>query len=152
MTKTPQVDRAPADKAPPASRYIVYFDGVCGLCNWSVDVLLRLDREQRLLFTPLQGETAAGNLAASDREDLQTLIFSEAVGSTTRLWRRSDAVLRALEICGGPIAAMACGLRVLPRWPRDLVYNLIARFRYRLFGQKSSCRIPSPAERSRFLP
>lgn len=151
MTKTPQVDRAPADSASPTG-HIVYFDGVCGLCNWSVDVLLRLDRRHRLRFTPLQGETAQQQLAASDREDLQTLIFSETDGPGTRLWRRSDAVLRALEVCGGPVAILARSLRFLPRWPRDLIYNLVARFRYRLFGQKSSCRIPTPKERARFLP
>jgi predicted DCC family thiol-disulfide oxidoreductase YuxK len=148
MTPEPK-DRA-NDAIPPRS--IVYFDGVCGLCNWSVDFLLSADRHQRLLFSPLQGQTAAAQLSLVDREDLQTLVLSDAADSKRTLWRRSDAVLRALEICGGPLAGLARALRLIPKSLRDVVYNLVARYRYRLFGQKSSCRIPSPEERLRFLP
>ena len=136
----------------PLSHPIVYFDGVCGLCNWSVDVLMRLDHRQQLRFTPLQGETALANLSAADREDLQTLVFFDSKEPEPKYWRRSDAVLRALEACGGPVALLARAARLIPAGLRDIAYKLIARVRYRVFGQKATCRIPTAEERRRFLP
>ena len=57
------------------NKNIVYFDGVCGFCNSSVDFAIRQDKKNKLLFTPLQGETASTNLGALAGEQLTTVIF-----------------------------------------------------------------------------
>ncbi len=125
---------------------IVFFDGVCGLCNSSVDVLLRKDKKRVLLFAPLQGTTASRLLPAEDLTTLNTFIFF----SQGKIWRRSDAVLRVLWTLGGfwKLTAIA---RIIPGFLRNALYNFIATNRYRWFGKKESCRLPTKEERSQFL-
>jgi predicted DCC family thiol-disulfide oxidoreductase YuxK len=126
---------------------IVFFDGLCGLCNRSVDLLLRWDGKGVLRFAPLQGETARAMLPAEQTRDLDSLVLVDAAG----MHRRSDAALRALEHLGGGWRGVAL-LRALPRGLRDALYGLVARHRYRWFGRRESCRLPTAAERDRFLP
>jgi len=132
----------------PADRPVVFFDGVCGLCNATVDFFLKRDRRGQFLFAPLQGETAQERLDARDTEDLGTVVLRE----NGKTYRRSSAVTRMLWKLGGAWGVVGAFLWLIP-WPiRDLGYKLIAAFRYRLFGKKDSCRMPTPEERSRFLP
>lgn len=133
--------------SPPSDHPIVFFDGICGLCNASVDRLLRWDRRGVLRFAPLQGATAEHLLPERLTGHLDTLVLLDAEG----LHLRSEAALRALMYVGGPWRLLA-GLRVVPRPVRDGVYDLIARRRYKWFGKKESCRLPLPHERERFLP
>ena len=126
---------------------IVFFDGVCGLCNASVDRLLRWDRHAVLRFAPLQGATAERLLPAMLTGHIGTLVLLDADG----LHLRSEAALRTLKYVHGPWRLLA-GLRAVPRAVRDGVYDIIARRRYEWFGKKESCRVPSPHERERFLP
>ncbi len=127
---------------------IVYFDGVCGFCNRTVDFLLKHDPEGKLRFAPLQGETARDRLPESDWASLDTLVVSQ--GTTT--YRRSAAVVRALWQL--PFLWRMAGwlLWIVPLPLRDLGYRLFARLRYRLFGKLESCRLPQPGEAERFLP
>lgn len=129
------------------SRPIVYFDGVCGLCNRFVDFLIRHDRARRLRFAPLQGETAARRLGGSGTMGLTTILF-EADG---RVSERSTAALEALARLRGAVRLLAL-LRVVPRPVRDAVYDWVARHRYGWFGRRESCRLPAPEEREVFLP
>ena len=131
-----------------AGRPILFFDGVCGLCNRSVDFALARDRRQRLLFAPLQGETARERLDQSDVASLQTVVLADARG----VHRRSSAVVRVLWLLGGLWCVVGTLLWLIPRPLRDLGYKLVARYRYRWFGRKETCRMPTPAERARFLP
>lgn len=126
---------------------IVFFDGVCGLCNRSVDFLIRADRKGRLRFSPLQGESAGATLPANRLEDLNTIIYQDERG----LHYESDAILRILLRVGGcwKLAVVAF---MVPRFVRNAIYRWISRNRYRWFGKKETCRLPTPAERSRFLP
>ena len=135
----------PADPHP--THPIVFFDGLCGLCNRSVDLLLRWDTKGVLRFAPLQGETARRLLPAPQVRDLDSLVLVDARG----MHLRSTAALRALEHLGGAWRGAAL-LRWVPGVVRDAVYGWVARHRYRWFGKKESCRLPSPAERERFLP
>jgi predicted DCC family thiol-disulfide oxidoreductase YuxK len=132
---------------PPSDYPIVFFDGVCGLCNASVDRLLRWDRRAVLRFAPLQGSTAAAMLPPHMVRDLDSLVLLDAQGPHLR----SDAALLALKYVGGPWRLLSA-LRVVPRPLRDGVYGLIARRRYQWFGRKESCRLPGPQEREPFLP
>jgi predicted DCC family thiol-disulfide oxidoreductase YuxK len=127
---------------------IVFFDGVCGLCNRFVDFALPRDRRRRLLFAPLQGETARGMVDRPDRESLKSVIVVDRQGSH----RRSSAVVRVLRRLGGGWSVLGTLLWLVPKPIRDLAYQLVARYRYRWFGQKDACRVPTPEERARFLP
>lgn len=132
---------------PPSAHPIVFFDGVCGLCNASVDRLLQWDQRGVLRFAPLQGTTAATMLPPDMVRDLDSLVLLDEQG----LHQRSDAALLALKYAGGSWRLLSA-LRVVPRPLRDAVYDLIARRRYQWFGRKESCRLPLPHERDRFLP
>jgi predicted DCC family thiol-disulfide oxidoreductase YuxK len=126
---------------------IVFFDGVCGLCNSSVDFFMRQDREGRLKFAPLQGETAAACLAATDRENLSSLVFFHDGVSM----RKSSGVVQILRQLGGVWKLLAGLLWIIPKPLRDLGYTCVATFRYRLFGKKETCRMPTAEERGRIL-
>ena len=127
---------------------VLFFDGVCGLCNRTVDFLLRRDRNQRILFAPLQGETARRELSPQDVTDLNTIVLK----TPQALYKRSAAVVRLLWLLGGVWPVCGTLLWLIPRPLRDLGYRVVASSRYSLFGKKETCRIPSADERSRFLP
>jgi predicted DCC family thiol-disulfide oxidoreductase YuxK len=127
---------------------IVYFDGECNLCNRLVDFVIRRDRRRRFRFAPLQGETARRHLPASlTGTGLETIVLERETG----LQFRSDAVLAILATLGGPWSGFGI-LRVLPRTLRDGAYNYIARNRFRWFGRRETCRVPTLEERRSFLP
>lgn len=125
---------------------IVFFDGVCGLCDATVTFLARHDRRGVLKYAPLQGETAVRLLNADER-DLNSLAFRHH----GRTWRHSAAVVRIFWTVGGWWRILAALLWLVPRPLRDLGYRCVAKIRYRLFGRHETCRLPSPEERSRFL-
>jgi predicted DCC family thiol-disulfide oxidoreductase YuxK len=126
---------------------IVYFDGWCGLCNRFVNFLLEHDRKRRIRFATIQGETAGRNLPATYRRTPTTIVLEHQ----GRRFERSTAALMSLQLLGGAWR-LAGVLRLIPRPLRDLVYDWIARKRYSWFGKRGTCRLPTPAERERFLP
>lgn len=126
---------------------VVFFDGVCGFCNHSVNFLMARDVRRRLRFAPLQGQTATKTLPADMRENLSSLIYLHH-GTT---YVRSAAVVRILRTLGGPWWWAGQALWLIPLPLRDLGYRLIARVRYRLFGKQETCRLPGPDERALFL-
>jgi len=132
---------------------IVFFDGVCVVCNASVDWLLRRDTSQRLHFAPLQGAAAAQVRAAFPARfsfDIDTIAYFDRSGGAPRLELRSRAILDILDAAEGPRAWRQV-LRLVPAALLDLGYRPFAALRYRLFGKRETCRVPTPAERSRFL-
>ncbi len=126
---------------------IVFFDGVCGLCNHTVDFLLKRDRRGVLKFAPLQGETAAEILPEEVRKDLNTFVFADH----GHLHYRSSAMARILMQLGGFWWLAGALLWLIPSPIRNVAYRIVSRLRYRLFGRKESCRMPTPEERDRFL-
>jgi predicted DCC family thiol-disulfide oxidoreductase YuxK len=125
----------------------VLFDGHCGLCDRSVQLLLRWDRTGVLHFAPLQGPTAAPFAPPSSPHDPGTFVLVDQQGTHLR----SEAALRTLAHLG-PLWRAVLIFRVVPRPLRDAVYNWVARHRYRWFGQLDACRIPSVEVKARFLP
>lgn len=125
---------------------VVFFDGVCNLCNGFVDFLIRRDPNDRLRFAPLQGETAKKLVPAAWREELSSVVLWQ----DGRCSRESAAAVRALATLGG-VWKLALVFLVVPALLRDFIYRGIARNRYRWFGQRETCRLPSPEERERFL-
>lgn len=126
---------------------VVYFDGVCGLCNGFVNRLIRGDRRRMLRFAPLQGLTARDRLGATALAATDTLIY-ERDGV---LFQRSDGVLRIAADVGGVLRLLLV-FRLLPRAFRDRGYDFVARNRYRWFGRRDTCRLPTPEEVGVFLP
>ena len=124
---------------------VVLFDGVCGMCDRSVDFFMSIDSRNLLLFSPLQGEFAAKE-AKEESADLSTIVFYD----DGTLHRRSGAVLRILGQMGG-MWSSAYLLLVVPAPVRDCVYGLIARNRYKFFGKREACRMPTKEEREKFL-
>lgn len=149
VTMTPPIEKpvAPVENAVEAE-HIVFFDGVCGFCNAWVDFWITRDPHGRLKFAPLQGETARTRLNPADVANLNSLVYCTPRGC----FRKTSAVVRIGWTLGGLWAVLATVLWCIPRPLRDWGYAMIARNRYRFFGKKETCRMPTPAERSRFLP
>jgi predicted DCC family thiol-disulfide oxidoreductase YuxK len=127
---------------------IVIFDGECLFCNRWVDFLLRFDRRDIFRFAERQTESGASSLR-------QFGLPESGVGSIVLLeggaiLQRSAAVLRMLRLLGFPFS-LATAFQLIPRAPRDFIYDWFARNRLRWFGRRKVCRIPSPTERHRFF-
>ena len=127
---------------------IIVFDGVCLFCSRSVQFILKRDAAQRYRFAPMQSVRGRALLEshALDPDDPASMLLVEG----ERAWKNSDAVLRIAASFGGawPLVAI---LRLAPRRLRDALYGNFARNRYRWFGRRESCMVPTAAERERFL-
>ncbi len=131
-----------------AARQIIVFDGVCTLCNRGVAFLLAHEHDHLIRFAAAQS-TAGRELLSEfglDPENLASFVFIQ--GGTAHF--RSDAALRVARHLRLPWRMFRV-LRIIPRPLRDWVYDLIARRRYRWFGKRESCMVPTPEMRSRFL-
>ena len=138
---------------PAEPRVILFFDGVCGLCNAVIDFLLAHDHRRRLRFAPLQGETFQA-LAREEpwlREIDSVIVVRERPGRPREFFVHSRAAIFAFGQLGGPWLLVGL-LGWVPRALSDAAYRLVARVRYALFGKRELCRIPTPGERSLFLP
>lgn len=127
---------------------ILLYDGVCGLCDRSVQFILRHDRTGTMRFATLQGA-----LGESARKRLPQLagVDSVILLHPGGAWVRSTAVLEVLRYLGSGWGVLGALGYLLPRVLRDWMYGVVARTRYRLFGQYASCPLPSPETRGRFL-
>jgi len=138
----------------PVANPIVLYDGVCGLCNRSVQFLLKHDKDGRFRFASLQSNFAEKVLGRHglDPKDLDTVHVVENYDQPgERVLQRSDAILRAGRELGGFWSAASSVARIVPRPLRDLVYRFVATNRYRVFGKYDTCMLPDPNQRSRFL-
>lgn len=144
---------SPAVSSTPSGPVVLY-DGVCGLCNRYVRFVLERDRRRQFRFASLQGAFGARALARHGLHldgDPASIVLLESPGSPhERAYLRSDAVLSILVGLGGPWR-LAAGLRAVPRFLRDRVYDLVARVRYRIFGRLDSCPLPPRSDAARFL-
>jgi len=125
---------------------IVFFDGVCGLCNSAIDFLMRKDKKKVLLFAPLQGSTAAKLLPHGEATSLSSMVYY----SEGKISYRTKAILNLLWDMGGWWTLFSI-FRIVPAFIRDIFYNWMAASRYKWFGKKETCRIPTVEERGRFL-
>ena len=126
-------------------RPVVVFDGVCNLCNSSVDFIVRHDEDAVFALAANQSD-AAQELLGERAADTDTIALVE----NGEVHYRSAAVLRIARRLPWPWR-MAYGFIVVPRPIRDAAYRFLAKNRYRWFGKKDSCRLPTEAEASRFL-
>ena len=127
---------------------IILFDGLCHLCDSAITFVMKRDKRDVFGFAPLQTEAGAriADARGVSTADLDSVILVEGDGYHAK----SSAVLRIGRSLGG-VYSLLYPLILLPRWLRDAVYDFVARNRYRWFGQRESCRVPTPRERGRFL-
>jgi predicted DCC family thiol-disulfide oxidoreductase YuxK len=144
---------APLDNLRGDVSHLVLYDGVCGLCDHFVQFLIRIDRHDRLRFAALQGPIGVKILETAGRsaDALSTmLVVADYKEPGERLLERSDAALFAVASTGGLYGA-AKALRIVPRFLRDIVYDFVAKIRYRVFGKFDACPMPTPRTRAKFL-
>ena len=132
---------------------IVFFDGVCHLCNGFVDFAIqngtvRNSPEKTLVFAPLQGTTAAKYLKPEEQKALSTVL----VWSGGKTLQKSTGVIAVLKELRTPWPWIAKLMELIPAKLRDLVYDWVARNRYAWFGQRDSCRLPLPEEKNQLWP
>ena len=128
-------------------RSIVLFDGLCNFCSDSVNFIIRHDTDNKFVFAPLQSERGVELRHQYGIDDkIDSIVLIEDGWAFTR----STAALRIAKGLGG-IWALAYILIVIPRPVRDYLYELFAKYRYRLFGKKDECMLPTPEVRARFL-
>ncbi len=133
---------------------ILLYDGVCGLCNRSVQFILRHDRAGVFRFASLQSNLAASILTRHglqpERLDTVYLVLHyESPGES--LLARSDAVVSVLKRLGGIWGPLGIVFNIFPRALRDWMYRLVARHRYQMFGKYDACPVPTAETRARFL-
>jgi len=127
---------------------IVFYDGDCGLCARTVQVVLRHDKNGKFRFAPLQGETAAKLIGPpSGVPEAWTFVLLDETG----VYDRSTGALKILKRVGWGWFLPALGLWV-PRFIRDGVYRFVAKIRYRIWGRADRCPLPTKAQLSRFMP
>jgi predicted DCC family thiol-disulfide oxidoreductase YuxK len=131
---------------------VLLYDGVCGFCNKTVQMILDHDRKGTMRFAALQSDYGRAVVERhAELRGVDSVVYvehSEERGE--RVYVRSDAALRVLKYLGGAWRLLLVAY-VLPRPVRDFFYDLFARNRYRLFGKYESCMLPPPEVRSRFL-
>lgn len=127
---------------------VLVFDGVCVLCSRWVHFILRRDRQARFRFAAMQTTAGRALLDAHglDPDDPLSLLLVEDGHGTTD----SEAILRVLAHFGG-LWRMTALLRWIPRRWRDTAYRGLARRRYRWFGRREQCLLPTPEQTARFL-
>jgi predicted DCC family thiol-disulfide oxidoreductase YuxK len=133
----------------PAVDRVVVYDGVCVLCSRWVHFVLRHDRQRLYKFAAMQTPTGRSLLVrhAIDPDDPMSFLLLEA----GRGYTDTEAILRMLRSFGGTWRALAAVVGLVPRSLRDPLYRWIARNRYRWFGRRDACMVPSEDIADRFL-
>jgi predicted DCC family thiol-disulfide oxidoreductase YuxK len=127
---------------------LVLFDGVCNLCNASVQFIIEHDSEGKIMFCSLQSERGQAILQhlGMKTDDFDTFIFIE----NGEAYTRSAGILKEVSYFDGWWRFLSI-FRIVPRPIRDFFYNIVAQNRYRWFGKKESCWLPTPELKARFL-
>jgi predicted DCC family thiol-disulfide oxidoreductase YuxK len=129
-----------------APENILFFDGLCGLCNRFVDLSLKYQKSPSLFYAPLQGKTAEKYLNSHERLDLDTVIFLRE----GKILKKSQAVFSLCQFMKFPLSILYLG-NFIPVILADFVYDFIAKNRYSFWGKRDVCRLPTEKERPFFL-
>jgi predicted DCC family thiol-disulfide oxidoreductase YuxK len=125
---------------------IVLFDGVCNLCSASVRFVIQRDTKKKFLFASLQSEFAKRKFPERADDAIKTIVLL----TNSKTYFRSDAALEISKELNGLWPALYF-LKIIPRSIRNAIYDFISRNRYRWFGKREACWIPSPEWSSRFV-
>lgn len=126
----------------------ILFDGVCNLCNGAVTFVINRDKKEIFQFATLQSEAGRALLSKFkiDRNELDSIILVDG----DRFYSKSSAALYIAKHLSGAYP-LFFGLIILPKFFRDWVYDIIAKNRYRWFGKREQCMLPTPELSKRFL-
>ncbi|MDQ7917273.1 DCC1-like thiol-disulfide oxidoreductase family protein [Mesonia sp. MT50] len=133
----------------PKDKKIILFDGVCTLCNNAIDYIIKKDHKDQFVFASLQSDigkklTEERGIDTSQIDSMILIIPGEAY------YVKSSAALQIFKRLKGAVSLSRIFLP-LPESFRDSIYDLIARNRYRWFGKKETCRMPTPEEKAKFI-
>ena len=129
-------------------KIIVLFDGVCNLCSGAVQFIIKRDQAEQFLFASLQSEYGKTQMIKAGLDPLS--LHSIIVIDHSFAFQRSDAALKIVKHLDGAWSSLYI-FRFIPRIIRDGLYNLIARYRYTLFGKQDRCMIPTVELKARFV-
>ncbi len=133
----------------PSHKQLILFDGICNLCNSSINYVIKHDTNNAFMFAPLQGEAGKELIYQFEIDISKTdsiLLYSEEKGLKTK----SSAALAIASKLGFP-RNLLCIFYIIPPFIRNWVYNYIAKNRYNWYGKKDSCMMPTAELKSRFL-
>ncbi len=133
----------------PINKQLILFDGVCNLCNSSVNFIIKRDKKNTFLFTPLQSQLGKQIIEEYNIDTNKTdsiLLYIPKKGITYK----STAALKIASHLGFPVKILSVFL-IIPTFIRNWVYDFIAKNRYKWFGKKELCMIPTPELKNKFL-
>lgn len=127
---------------------IVIFDGICNFCNWAVNFIIKRDKENIFIFAPSQSRAGKDII---DRHKLkksgvETIILI----NDGNIFTKSEAVLEIFKYLGGGCKYFRV-LKIFPRKFRDWGYTIFSKYRYRIFGKRIVCMVPTDELKDRFL-
>ncbi len=127
---------------------IILFDGICNFCNASVNRIIKNDKNNRFKFAALQSEkgVALQKNYTIDYTKIDSIILIEG----DNVFYKSTAILKIVRHLGGAYSLLY-GFIILPPFIRDFFYDIIAKNRYKWFGKKEVCMIPSPKLKEKFI-
>jgi predicted DCC family thiol-disulfide oxidoreductase YuxK len=133
----------------PPNKKIILFDGVCNLCNSAVQFIIKHDKDDIFRFVALQSELGKEILEyiGIDSKNIDSIVLYEP---GVAYYYKSDAALQTAKSLGG-LFSLGIIFKIIPREIRNQLYNYIAKNRYKWFGKKESCMIPSPELKAKFL-
>ena len=134
----------------PKDKLLILFDGVCNLCNSSVQYVIKHDKKNKFLFAPLQSEVGESIIEDFNIDTERTdsiLLYNPEVNS---IKIKSSAAIGIAKHLGFPLNLMVI-FYIVPNFIRNRVYDYIAKNRYKWYGKKEECMIPTPELKSKFL-
>jgi predicted DCC family thiol-disulfide oxidoreductase YuxK len=130
------------------NKSVILFDGVCNLCNAAVNFIIKHDKNEQFSFASLQSDAAKEILLqfTAKKTNLNSVLLIE----NGNIYDKSTAVLLITRKLPGGFKFLYV-FKILPKFIRDAVYNFIANNRYKWFGKKETCMLPTPEIKNRFL-
>lgn len=132
----------------PKDKHIILFDGVCNLCNNAITFVIQRDRKDVFVYAPLQSK--AGELLAKQHNIDTNKVDSIILIKNQKTFTKSTAALRIAQNLSGLWPALVAFL-IIPPFIRNWVYDYVAKNRYKWFGKKDACMIPTPELKAKFL-
>lgn len=128
---------------------VIFFDGVCNMCNSLINFLIDIDKKDVLRFSPLQSKFAHSELKDYDvnLEQMKSVIYLK----NDKIYFKSSAVLEIFKDLGRGYKLLYVFKFIIPRFIRDGIYNFIGNNRYKWFGKRDACRVPTKEVMKKFI-